>query len=59
VLKVSVCAIHNCYSYRYEKHVKMSFTKISKSNFIAYCALTFKFVHNRNYSNCYEIFKRD
>jgi len=26
------------------------FTEISKSNFIVYCALTFKFVHNENYS---------
>jgi len=34
----------------------VSFIEISKLDFIAYCALTFKFVHNENY---YEIFKHD
>jgi len=33
-----------------EKYIKVLFTEISKSNFIVYCALTFKFVHNENYS---------
>ena len=41
-----------------DKQIKVFFTKISKSNFIACCALTFKFIHNEKYLNYYEIFKR-
>jgi len=37
----------------------MSFIEISKSDFKTYCALAFKFVHNKNYSNYYGISKRD
>jgi len=37
----------------------VSFKKISKSDFIACCALMLKFVHNGNYSNYYGILKHD
>jgi len=42
-----------------EKQIKVSFTEISKLDFIAYCVLMFKFVHNGNYLNYYEICKCD
>jgi len=41
-----------------KKQIKVSFTEITKLDFIACCALTFKFVHDENYLNYYGIFKR-
>jgi len=42
-----------------EKQIEVSFIEISKLGFMACCALSFKFVHNGNYSNYYEICKHD